>query len=139
MRDELAPAISQLLDRAERQLERRDRRLETLKARAELQQGRLSMSTGGGDVTRKRATATAGKRKPAAARSPSRRTSTAARGALPHEGTPLDGEARLRAKAVRQRREALQYSVERMELEVLQKERELRKRLEKAAATAGAG
>lgn len=47
-------------------------------------------------------------------------------------GRPLDGEAGLRAKVVRQRKEALKYSVERLELEVLQKERELRMRLEKA-------
>lgn len=36
----------------------------------------------------------------------------------------------MRARVVRQRREALKYGVERLELEVLQKERELRKRLE---------
>jgi DASH complex subunit SPC19 len=46
-------------------------------------------------------------------------------------GKKLDGEAKLRARAVRQRKEALKYSVEKLELEVLQKERELRKRLEK--------
>lgn len=45
---------------------------------------------------------------------------------------PLSGEAALRAKVVKQRREALQYSVERLELEVLQKERELRMRLDRA-------
>lgn len=44
----------------------------------------------------------------------------------------LDGGAALRAKVVRQRKEALQYSVERLELEVLQKERELRVRVEQA-------
>lgn len=44
----------------------------------------------------------------------------------------LDGGAGLRARAVRQRKEALQYSVERLELEVAQKERELRARLQEA-------
>lgn len=44
----------------------------------------------------------------------------------------MGGEAGLRARAVRQRKEALKYSVERLELEVVQKERELRLRLEKA-------
>jgi len=44
----------------------------------------------------------------------------------------LDGEAALRAKVVRQRKEALRYGVERLELEVLQKERELRVRLGEA-------
>ncbi|KAI0162333.1 DASH complex subunit Spc19 [Xylariaceae sp. FL1272] len=42
---------------------------------------------------------------------------------------PLDGSAKLKARVLKQRREALQYSVERLELEVAQKERELRKRL----------
>lgn len=45
----------------------------------------------------------------------------------------LDSAARLRARVLKQRREALQYSIERLELEVLQKERELRKRLDAAA------
>ena len=76
-------------------------------------------------------------RKAALAKSPRRTTGGGA--GLPHEGRMLGDEARLRAKAVRQRREALQYSVERMELEAQQKERELRKRLDKAAAAAAAG
>jgi DASH complex subunit SPC19 len=42
----------------------------------------------------------------------------------------LTGEDKLRARLVKQRKEALRYGVERLELEVLQKERELRKRLE---------
>jgi len=48
------------------------------------------------------------------------------------KGKPLGGGAALRATMVRQRKEALKYSVERLELEVLQKERELRMRLENA-------
>lgn len=48
------------------------------------------------------------------------------------KGKPLGGGAALRANMVRQRKEALKYSVERLELEVLQKERELRMRLEQA-------
>lgn len=48
------------------------------------------------------------------------------------KGKPLGGGAALRATMVRQRKEALKYSVERLELEVLQKERELRMRLEQA-------
>ncbi|KAB5528961.1 hypothetical protein GE09DRAFT_1177782 [Coniochaeta sp. 2T2.1] len=43
----------------------------------------------------------------------------------------LDGEAALRARVLRQRKEALKYSVERLEMEVAQKERELRIRLER--------
>ncbi|OAA47125.1 DASH complex, subunit Spc19 [Metarhizium rileyi] len=45
-------------------------------------------------------------------------------------GHKLTGEDKLRARVVRQRKEALRYGVERLELEVLQKERELRKRLD---------
>ncbi|KFA64763.1 hypothetical protein S40285_01361 [Stachybotrys chlorohalonatus IBT 40285] len=48
----------------------------------------------------------------------------------PRKGRQLTGEDKLRARAVRQRKEALRYGVERLELEVLQKERELRKRLD---------
>lgn len=48
------------------------------------------------------------------------------------KGRPLGAGATLRAKVVRQRKEALKYSVERLELEVLQKERELRMRLDQA-------
>lgn len=42
----------------------------------------------------------------------------------------LSSEDKLRARAIRQRKEALRYGVERLELEVLQKERELRRRLD---------
>lgn len=45
-------------------------------------------------------------------------------------GRALTGEDKLRARALRQRKEALRYGVERLELEVLQKERELRKQLD---------
>ncbi|PNY23068.1 DASH complex subunit SPC19 [Tolypocladium capitatum] len=46
------------------------------------------------------------------------------------KGRKLGAEDKLRARAVRQRKEALRYGVERLELEVLQKERELRRRLD---------
>ncbi|SPO00000.1 related to mitotic spindle biogenesis protein Spc19 [Cephalotrichum gorgonifer] len=103
LRTEIAPHISLLLDRADAHLERQERRIETLRARAELQQGRL-----GGDHL------------PASSRG-----AAAAPG-----GRRLNAEERLRARMVRQRREALKYGVERLELEVLQKERELRKTLD---------
>ena len=45
-------------------------------------------------------------------------------------GRALGGEDKLRARAVKQRKEALRYGVERLELEVLQKERELRRRMD---------
>lgn len=87
-----------------------ERRIESLKARAELQQGRLHDEEDA-------ASARAGSKMPATARKSAGR---------------LDAEARLRARVVRQRKEALKYSVERLELEALQKERELRKRLDQA-------
>lgn len=46
-------------------------------------------------------------------------------------GHKLTGEDKLRARILRQRKEALRYGVERLELEVLQKERELRRRLDR--------
>ncbi|KAI1395176.1 putative mitotic spindle biogenesis protein Spc19 [Hypoxylon fuscum] len=109
LRDEIGPAIAVLLDRADAHVARAERRIDALKARAELQQGRLH------DTPAQPSTSTSAKR-PASS------------------GQKLGGEAKLRARAVRQRREALQYSVERLELEVLQKERELRKRVDAAAA-----
>ncbi|PNP58831.1 hypothetical protein THARTR1_01079 [Trichoderma harzianum] len=103
LRDEIGPYIAFLLSRADAQVERQERRIETLKARAELQQGRLTRP----DEPARSAS------KPASARS-----------------RQLRGEDKLRARIVRQRKEALRYGIERLELEVLQKERELRKRLE---------
>lgn len=113
LRDEIGPYIALLLDRADAQIARRERRIETLKARCELLQGRLSQPKDGDDedgYAKKN-----GKGKGVGGR-----------------GKALNGERALRARAVRQRREGLEYSVERLELEVLSKERELRKRLEKA-------
>jgi DASH complex subunit SPC19 len=101
LRDEIGPYIALLLARADSQIERQARRIETLKARAELQQGRLAEP---GDNYHGRGSSSKGQR--------------------------LSGEDKLRARVVRQRKEALRYGVERLELEVLQKERELRKRLD---------
>src|SRR5262249_55262664 len=111
LRDEIGPFIALLLDRADRQLERQARRIETLKARSELNAGRLSQG-------------------PSSSPAPPKRGSRPA--SRSGGGRALGGEAALRARAVRQRKEALRYGVERLELEVVQKERELRVRLEKA-------
>ncbi|KAH6885414.1 DASH complex subunit Spc19 [Thelonectria olida] len=107
LRDDIGPYIALLLARADSQIERQERRIETLKARAELQQGRLARSddNGSGEYPNKKAR-------------------------HQHSARRLTAEEKLRARAVRQRKEALRYGVERLELEVLQKERELRKRLE---------
>ncbi|GAP87198.1 putative mitotic spindle biogenesis protein [Rosellinia necatrix] len=106
LRSELAPAISTLLARADAHIDRVDRRVGSLRARAELQQGRLEDSSSRHHNRNNK--------------NPSSSSSAA----------PLDGSAKLRARVLKQRREALQYSVERLELEVLQRERELRKRLD---------
>ncbi|OAA76895.1 DASH complex, subunit Spc19 [Akanthomyces lecanii RCEF 1005] len=100
LRDEIGPYIAFLLSRADAQTERQERRIETLKARCDLQQGRMAKPEAGSA---------------AAARQKSRL---------------LSSEDKLRARAIRQRKEALRYGVERLELEVLQKERELRRRLD---------
>ncbi|KAI0118227.1 Spc19-domain-containing protein [Nemania sp. FL0031] len=108
LRSELAPAISTLLERADAHIARVDRRVESLKARAELQQGRLDNSSSSTSTSRQQHQQQRSKSGSAA----------------------LDSSAKLRARVLKQRREALQYSVERLELEVLQKERELRKHLD---------
>ncbi|KAL2754098.1 hypothetical protein ACRALDRAFT_1069984 [Sodiomyces alcalophilus JCM 7366] len=116
LRDEIGPSITLLLDRAEAQVDRRDRRIETLKARSELLAGRLAAGDTGLGA--------------AGSRSGSK---SATRGGGGERRHTLAGEQGLRARAVRSRKEGLKYSVERLELEVSQKERELRKRLEKAS------
>ncbi|KAK4117880.1 hypothetical protein N656DRAFT_744521 [Canariomyces notabilis] len=111
LRDEIGPFVTLLLDRADKHLDRQARRIETLKARAELNAGRLSHlpDNTNGQQGKSRGGGNYGK-----------------------GGRPLSGEAGgLRVKVVRQRKEALKYSVERLEMEVQQKERELRMRLER--------
>lgn len=115
LRSEIGPFATHLLDRADRQVERQARKIETLKARSDLNAGRLSRGPSPGPGPGPDA---APKKKPAVRSQNSRKT--------------LDGGAGLRARAVRQRKEALKYSVERLELEVVQKERELRVRLQEA-------
>ncbi|KAK1622127.1 DASH complex subunit Spc19 [Colletotrichum phormii] len=114
LRDEIGPQIAKLLDRADAQIARRERRIETLQARCELLQGRLAAPSEENDGYGKKAKGRGGF------------------GGSGGKKKGLNGESALRARAVRQRREGLEYSVERLELEVLTKERELRKRLDKA-------
>lgn len=118
LRDEIGPFIALLLDRAEKHLERQARRIETLKARAELNAGRLSRYPSSSSASAASAAARGGELEKGKGK----------KGMA--KGKPLDGGAALRAKVVRQRKEALKYGVERLELEVLQKERELRMRLD---------
>ncbi|KAL8413273.1 hypothetical protein RB594_004772 [Gaeumannomyces avenae] len=105
LRSEIGPFVGLLLDRADGHLARQARRIETLKAKAELQAGRLSHDDGGARKKQQQAAAAADRKK------------------------QLKGEAALRARMVRQRKEALRYAVDRLETEVAQKERELRARL----------
>ncbi|KAI3318872.1 DASH complex subunit Spc19 [Xylariaceae sp. AK1471] len=113
LRSELAPAIQTLLDRADAHIDRVERRIESLKARTELQQGRLDNSSPTTSTSRY-----------------GNNNNSRSKENVGASARQLDGSAKLRARVLKQRREALQYSVERLELEVLQKERELRKRLD---------
>lgn len=106
--------MTHLLDRADRQIDGQARRIETLKARSDLNAGRLGRGAPSPPLP------SLSKPKPPA------------KGKAPGGRKTLDGGAGLRARAVRQRKEALKYSVERLELEVAQKERELRVRLQEA-------
>ncbi|KAH9895334.1 DASH complex subunit Spc19 [Xylariomycetidae sp. FL2044] len=119
LRSEIGPAISVLLDRADAHIDRVDRRVEALKARAELQAGRLVAGHDDDDDDDEHYGSHGTNRKKGAAGRKSK-------------GRELTADAKLRARVLRQRKEALKYSVERLELEVLQKERELRKRLDSA-------
>ncbi|OHF03259.1 hypothetical protein CORC01_01312 [Colletotrichum orchidophilum] len=118
LRDEIGPQIAKLLDRADAQIARRERRIETLQARCELLQGRLAAPSEEDEYGY------------STAKKPKGRDIGGGGSGGKRKG--LNGESALRARAVRQRREGLEYSVERLELEVLTKERELRKRLDKA-------
>ncbi|KAK8043454.1 hypothetical protein PG993_005884 [Apiospora rasikravindrae] len=122
LRDEIGPAISILLDRADSHIDRVERRIESLKARAELQQGRLASSGGYGYDDDPESFG----------EYHSSKSKNKKRGATKISTAQLGEEARLRARVVRQKKEALKYSVERLELQVLQKERELRKQIEQS-------
>lgn len=101
-----------------------DRRIESLKARAELQQGRLASSGAYGYEDDEEFGEYGGHG--------NSKSKNKKRGATKISTTQLGEEARLRARVVRQKKEALKYSVERLELQVLQKERELRKQIEQS-------
>lgn len=111
LRDEIGPHITLLLERADTQVERQERRIETLKARSELLAGRMAA----GDIDSVRGAG--GKPAPGG------------RGGATAGQVRTDGEHGLRVRALRTRKEGLKYSVERLELELEQKEKELRKRL----------
>ena len=115
--DEIAPAISQLLRTAEGCVGQAGRREESLKARFELLEGRLGngrrASSFGGNGAGRAAAAVGGERI----------------GEVKVEGEdrPLSEAQVQELKRLRQKKERLQYAVERLELQSKQRERELRK------------
>lgn len=104
--DEIVPAIHQLVSTAERHIDQLARKEESLKARSELLKGRLNNnrrdSSFGGSV-------------------PPSRT------AEPTSSTALSDAKPLEMKRLQQKKERLQYAIERLELQGKQRERELRK------------
>ncbi|KEF57978.1 uncharacterized protein A1O9_05901 [Exophiala aquamarina CBS 119918] len=105
--DEIVPAIHQLVSTAERHIDQLARKEESLKARSELLKGRLNnsrrSSSFGGDGIQ-----------------PSR-TSESTSSAV------LSDTKMLEMKRLQQKKERLQYAIERLELQGKQRERELRK------------
>ena len=104
--DEIAPAINQLLSTAETYINQLGRKEEGLKARSELLEGRLNSNT---------------------------RNSSFAGGAQPlwsrktTQSAGLSDAKVLEMKRLQQKKERLQYAIERLELQSKQRERELRK------------
>jgi len=103
--DEISPAIEQLLSTAESHLNQLARKEQSLKARHELLEGRLSSQKSSelAQSGRYRGSATAGRA----------------------AGLP-DAKA-LQMKRLQQRKDQLQFAIERLELQGKQKERDLRK------------
>lgn len=104
--DEITPAIGQLLSTAETYVTQLGRKEESLKARCELLEGRLShgrrnSSLAGGNTME-------------------------GIGGISQTGGLTNAKV-LELKRLRQKRERLQYAVERLELQSKQRERELRK------------
>ena len=104
--DEITPAIGQLLSTAESCVDQLARKEEGLQARCELLEGRLSHG-------RRNSSLSGGKS----------RTESSAWG---QQGAQTDAKL-LEMKRLRQKKERLQYAVERLELQSKQRERELRK------------
>ncbi|KAH0844158.1 hypothetical protein AYO21_02089 [Fonsecaea monophora] len=108
--DEIVPAINQLLSTAENHINQLGRREESLKARSELLEGRLNSSRrrtssfGGGNGTRSFRNTQSG-----------------------YHAQPLSDAKMLEMKRLQQKKERLQYAIERLELQSKQRERELRK------------
>ncbi|KAK5062809.1 hypothetical protein LTR84_004884 [Exophiala bonariae] len=105
--DEIVPAIHQLVSTAERHIDQLVRKEESLKARSELLNGRLNTSNSrnssfGGSTQPKRTTENT-------------------------TSTTLSESKLLEMKRLQQKKERLQYAIDRLELQCKQRERELRK------------
>lgn len=104
--DEIVPAIHQLVSTAERHVDQLGRKEESLRARSELLEGRLNSSRRNSSIS--------------GATQPLRKTRSSSAAGL--------GDARvLEMKRLQQKKERLQYAIERLELQSKQRERELRK------------
>ena len=110
LHDEIGPSIMQLLGVASQYIEKLGRREESLRARSELMEGRLSSS---GRRSRGSSFGQLGNNRPTLSKGDATKTENAARAA--------------EMKKLRQRKERLQYAVDRLELQGKQRERELRK------------
>ncbi|KIY01381.1 uncharacterized protein Z520_02933 [Fonsecaea multimorphosa CBS 102226] len=108
--DEIVPAIHQLLSTAENYVNQLGRREESLKARSELLDGRLNTS-------RRRTSSFGGNNGVRSLRSTKSGQPAA----------PLTDAKMLEMKRLQQKKERLQYAIERLELQSKQRERELRK------------
>lgn len=102
--DEISPAIEQLLSAAESHVKQLARKEQSLKARSELLEGRLSSKhiSAADQLTRSR-------------------TNT-----LGRDASSSESEA-LRMKKLQQKKDQLQFAIERLELQTKQKQRDLRK------------
>lgn len=105
--DEIAPAISQLLSTADSYVNQLARKEESLRARSELLEGRLQYGSKLSGVEGGRVSAAGGDKS--------------------QGGAPLSDARALEMKRLQQKKERLQYAIQRLELETKQKERELRK------------
>jgi len=104
--DEIAPAISQLISTAENYINQLGRKEESLRARSELLEGRLN--------TNARNSSFGGGAQPL-------------RNAKTTQSAGLSDARVLEMKRMQQKKERLQYAIERLELQSKQRERELRK------------
>ncbi|KAI9769392.1 MAG: hypothetical protein M1840_004094 [Geoglossum simile] len=106
LQDEIRPEVEHLFRRVDAYLGKLERREQSLIAKCELQEGRLSQQG--------RTSSSSSSRKPKAKSDSGRRT------------TLFPGGSAERLRALRQKKERLEYAVDRLNLQAQQKERQLR-------------